>query len=89
MSRRPSGVPASLFVGSLEMRRAQSAAAHAVVSDETKSVPVLDKGILAGDPFIDSHEDLLFAQQLEQMAELNSLPLYQLPNGHRRGELAG
>ena len=93
MGRSPSRflpLLAPSIVGALvEMRGAQSAAAHSIVADETKSVPVLDKGILAGDLFVDSHEDLLFSKQLEQMAELNSLPLYQLPNGYRCGQFAG
>jgi hypothetical protein len=71
------------------MRGTQSAAAHSVVSDETNGVSILDKGIFAGDLFIDCHKDFLFSEQLEQMAELNPLPLNQLPNGHRRGNLAG
>jgi hypothetical protein len=70
------------------MRRAQSAAAHPIMSDEMNSVPILDKGIFASDLFIDCHEDFLFSQQLEQMAKLNSLPLNQLPNGHWRSDFA-
>ena len=59
------------------------------MSDETKGVPILDQGILAGDLFIDRDEHFLFPQQLEEMAELHPLPLNQLPHGHGRGKVAG
>jgi hypothetical protein len=71
------------------MRRAQAAAAHSVVTDETNGVSILDKRIFAGDFLVDGHEDLLFSQQLEEMAELNPLPLNQLPDGQWGGNLAG
>ena len=59
------------------------------MSDETKGVPILDQGVLAGNLLIDRHEHLLFSQQLEEVAELNPLPLNQLPHRHWRGNVAG
>jgi hypothetical protein len=59
------------------------------MSDQPNRITILNQRIFAGDPFIDRHKNFLFPQQLEQMAKLHSLPLNQLPNGHRRSDLAG
>lgn len=64
----------------LEVRRPQSASSHPIVPDEPNGVSILNERILAGDSFIDGDEHFLFAQQLQQMTELYSLSLNQLPN---------
>jgi hypothetical protein len=50
------------------------------VPDEPNGVSILNERILARDFFIDGDEDFLFSQQLQQMTELCSLSLNQLPN---------
>ena len=49
----------------------------------------MDEGIIARDLLIDGDQDLFFPDQLQQMAQLDALPLDQLPYGYGRREFAG
>lgn len=87
----PSGTPALVIFrrGRLRKRGTQAAAPHAVVADQADRVAVVYQGIFAGDLFIDRHEDFLFADQLEEVAELDALPLNELADREGFGDFAG
>jgi hypothetical protein len=42
------------------MRGPEAAAPHAVVTDETERISILDEGIFAGDSFVDRDEHFFF-----------------------------
>ena len=58
------------------------------MADKSKGVAVLHKGIFTGDPLIDGHQDFLLPQELQQVAQIVSLPLDDLSHAHRRRKLA-
>src|SRR5262249_28923990 len=70
------------------MRRPQSAAAEPIVANEPDRVTVMHHRIVAGDFFVDRHQNFLFPYQLKKMTELDALPLDDLPDGHGRTDLA-
>ena len=67
----------------------EAASAEAVMSDETDGIAVMDQGVIAGDLLVDRDQHLLFANQLQQVAQLYALALNHLPDGHRRRHFAG
>jgi hypothetical protein len=58
------------------------------MADKPQSIAVLHEGILAGNAFIDRHQDFLFPQELKQMAQVVSLSLNDLSDTHRGGKFA-
>ncbi len=58
------------------------------MADETDGIAVMDQGIIAGDPLVDRDQHLLFADQLQQVAQLHALALNHLSDRHGRGHFA-
>jgi len=59
------------------------------MTDETDGIAVMDQGIIAGDLLIDCDQHLLFADQLQQVAQLYALALNHLSDRHGRWHFAG
>ncbi len=57
------------------------------MSHEAHRIAVLHQRVFAGDAFVDGDQDFFFPQQLEHVTKPASLPLNNLPNCHRGGEL--
>ena len=58
------------------------------MADETDGIAVVDQGIIAGDLLVNRDQYLLFANQLQQMAQLHALALNHLSDRQRRGYFA-
>ena len=58
------------------------------MADETDGIPVVDQGIIAGDLLVDRDQYLLFANLLQQMAQLHALALNHLSDRQGRGHFA-
>lgn len=71
------------------MGGAEAAAAESVVTDQPDGVAVVNQRVVAGDLFVDRHQDLLLPDQLQQVTQLYALPLNHLPHRDGRGEFDG
>src|SRR5437016_5689851 len=79
----PRGAPALYYYGHRSLHRwTKPGSAHAVMPHQLDRVAVLNQRVLAGDLFIDGHQDFLLANELEEMAQLHALPLDHLADGH-------
>lgn len=67
--------------------RGEPASACAVMSHKAHGVSVLHERILAGDPFVDGDEHLLFSQELQHVAKATALSLNHLSYAERGRDL--
>jgi hypothetical protein len=59
------------------------------MADEANRITILHHRILARNLLVDRDQHFFFADELEQVAELGTLSLDHLPDGHGRWDLAG
>jgi hypothetical protein len=59
------------------------------MADEPNRIAILHHRILARNLLINRDQHFFFADELKQVAELDTLSLDHLPDGHGRGDLAG
>lgn len=68
---------------------AQACSAKPIMPDEPHGIAVLHHGLFAGNALVHRDQHFFLPQELENGPERPPLPLNQLPDIHRGGNLAG